>query len=128
MRLNCNYDYIQDCLFPGQRGAGKVCFLFKMSTHGRRCGVDIVRRMSTDGCDLRKSWVVFDHVKRVEGSTTLAAHIYDPHYRGIMTIATCDMKAEDGNTQALFWRLLNLTCLEHGVPKVDFHGFMADEA
>jgi hypothetical protein len=84
--------------------------------------------MSINGGDLQKSWVVFDHVKRVGDWTTLAADVYDPHYCGIMIIATCDMKVEDVNTQALFWRLLNLTCLEHGVPKVDFHGFMANDA
>jgi hypothetical protein len=45
-----------------------------------------------------------------------------------MTIATCDMKAEGQIPQVLFWRLLNQKCMYHGINKVDFRGFMADEA
>jgi hypothetical protein len=70
--VNCMYDYIHDSNFPGQGGPETQCYLFKMSTHGRGSGVDIVRRMFTEGSDLQNSWIVFDHVKRVEGWTTLA--------------------------------------------------------
>jgi hypothetical protein len=39
------------------------CFLFKMFTHGFRNGVELVKRM-IEG-DLKTSWVMFDHIKRV---------------------------------------------------------------
>lgn len=127
IRVNTKYSFIQDNCFHGQKDETRLCYLFKMSTHRRGSGVDIVRRMSTDKCDLHRCWVVFDHVKRIEGWTTLAAYVYDPHYRGVMTITTCDMKAKDKLPQGLFWKLINnKTCLKYGIETVDFRGFMAD--
>jgi hypothetical protein len=43
------------------------------------------------GCELENDFVMFDHVKHVEGSTTMAHHVYDSIYYKIMTIAICNM-------------------------------------
>ena len=45
-----------------------------------------------------------------------------------MTIASCEMKEEDTNAQALFWEQLNMVMLSNGCDIPDFAGFMADEA
>lgn len=46
----------------------------------------------------------------------------------LLTIATCEMKEEDTESQTLFWEMLNSTMMRHGHSPADFHGFMADEA
>jgi hypothetical protein len=56
------YNYIQGSCFLGQ-SFDEPRFLFKMSTHGSRNGVELVKRM-TKG-NLKTSWVMFDHIKRV---------------------------------------------------------------
>jgi hypothetical protein len=48
---------------------------------------------SNDG--LQNVWMMFDHVKCVQGWTTMAYHIYDIVYCKFMTIAICDMQFED---------------------------------
>jgi hypothetical protein len=58
------HNYIQDSVFLGQ-GVPKV-YLFKMSTHGLANGVDIVMCMQL-GRDLENVWIMFDHVKHVQG-------------------------------------------------------------
>ena len=80
LKNTCGYKYFHGMLFSGQcTDENKRCHLFKMSTAGPGSGVELVNRMRRDGKgDLRKSWVCFDHVRRVVGWTTMAAHVYDP--------------------------------------------------
>jgi hypothetical protein len=44
------------------------------------------------GDDLQNAWMMFNHINRVQGSTTMAYHIYDlVDYYKVMTIAVYDM-------------------------------------
>jgi hypothetical protein len=79
------YGYIQDNCFPGQKN-----YVFKMSFKRDGCGVDLVKRMQPRG-DLENSWMMFDHVKRVQGWMTMACHVYDPIYCKVMFIDIFDM-------------------------------------
>lgn len=73
------YEFFHCSQFPGEGFHDQCCFIFKMSTKGPSSGVDLVNRMNRDGiADLRSSWVMFDHTKRVLGWTTFACHVYDP--------------------------------------------------
>ncbi len=65
-------------------------FLFKMSMHGNGSGCDLIKRMQLGG-DLQTTWIMFDHVKRVEGWMTFAYHVYEFFYYKVMTITICDM-------------------------------------
>ena len=67
-----------------------------------------------------------DHVKRVKDWTVMACYVYDSRYCKVQTIACCNMQSEDGTTQALFWKKLNVVMAENGVSKVIFKGFMTD--
>ena len=80
LKKTCSYPYMQGMLFPGQSMLPNArSHIFKMSTTGPGFGVELVNRMQQDGLgDLRHSWVCFDHVRRVVGWTTMAAHVYDP--------------------------------------------------
>ncbi len=49
--------------------------------------------------DFQTAWTMFDHVKRVEGSTTLTCHVYDSFYYKVMMIAICDMQSKDIKAQ-----------------------------
>jgi hypothetical protein len=42
--------------------------------------------------DLQTCWIMFDHVKHVNGLTTLACHVYDPIYYKVMTISIYNMQ------------------------------------
>jgi hypothetical protein len=42
---------------------------------------------------------MFGHVKRVDGWTTMACHVYDLAYCKVMTIAICDMQSKDTKVQ-----------------------------
>ena len=92
------YDYIHDSRFPGQGSSDDIVYLFKMSTIGAGSGVDLVRRMQPSG-DLELAWIMFDHVKRVVGWTSLGAHVYDPMFCKVMTICVCDMMCEMADAQ-----------------------------
>ena len=80
LKNTCRYPYLHGMLFPGQSMMPKTrSHIFKMSTTCPSFGVELVNRMCQDGLgDLRHSWVCFDHVRRVVGWTTMAAHVYDP--------------------------------------------------
>jgi hypothetical protein len=65
-------------------------FLFKMSMHGDGSGYDLVKWIQPKD-DLQITWIMFDHVKCVEGWMTLACHVYDSFYYKVMTIVICDM-------------------------------------
>ncbi len=55
----------------------------------------------------RTSWVMFDHIKIVHDWTTMGAHVYDLFCCHLLTITLCEMKAEDLESQSLFWTCLN---------------------
>jgi hypothetical protein len=61
--------------------------------YGPRNGVELVKRM-TKG-DLKTSWVMFDHIKRIHDWTTIGAHVYDHFCCHLLTITLCEMKAKD---------------------------------
>jgi hypothetical protein len=71
---------------------------------------------------------MFDHVKHVEGWTTLACHVYDSFYHKVMTIAICDMQYEDLEVQWVMWWNLNKVMANNGVLNPNFKGFMVDNA
>ena len=54
--------------------------------------------------------------------------VYDSRYCKVLTIACRDIQSEDGATQILFWKNLKFVMAKNGVPKVNFKGFMADNA
>ena len=85
------YDYIQDSCFAAQ--GSEVAYVFKMSIVDPGSCVDFVRRMQPGG-DLALQLVMFDHVKRINGWTTLGVHVYDSIHCKSMTICVCDMKLE----------------------------------
>jgi hypothetical protein len=64
-----------------------------MSTHGFGSGVKLVRRMIER--DLRISWVMFDHLRRMHHWTTTGADVYDCFCCCLLTIVLCEMKAKD---------------------------------
>lgn len=73
-------------------------------------------------------WIMFDHVKRVKGWTTMACYVYDSAYCRVMTIVVCDMQSEDVVAQSILWHGLNKVMERHGVRNVNFKGFMDDSA
>ncbi len=125
LKNNPKFKFVQENRFPGQ-SKDKV-FIFKMSEHLPGSGVDLVRRMQVGG-DLENAWIMFDHVKRVKGWTTMACHVYVSTICKVLTIACCDMQSEDQKAQILFWENLNKVMAENDVPHVNFKGFMADSA
>ena len=119
--------FVQESKFPSQGTDTNKVFVFKMSKVGLGSGVDLVMRMQVGG-DLQDAWIMFDHVKRVRGRTTMACHVYDSSYCCIMTIAYSDMQSEDCAAQIMFWKNLNSVLAQSGVSKTNFKGFMADSA
>jgi len=119
------YDYIQENVFLGQ-GSFKVYF-FKMSTFRPTSGVDLVRQTQLGG-DLVNAWIMFDHVKRVQGWTTMACHVYDMTYYCVMTIVVCHMQFEDVDLQCFMWSSLVKVLEKHGMTNPNFKGFMVDSA
>jgi len=120
------YDYIQDNYFPKQQFGQKI-YLFKMTVEGDGCGVDLVKRMQLGG-DLENSWMMFDHVKHVQGWTTMACHVYDLVYCKIMSTAIYNMQSKDIKAQCILWRKLDAIVLNKGVRNPNFKGFMVDNA
>ena len=125
LRGSSNWAFVQENKFPGQGSDTDKVFVFKMSEVGPGSGVDFVKRMQVDG-DLQDAWMMFDHVKRVKGWTTMACHVYDSKYCRVMSIAICDMQSEDIVAQTIFWRNLNAVVARHDIPNPKFKGFMAD--
>jgi hypothetical protein len=62
--------------------------------------MELVIRM-TKG-DLKTSWVMFDHIKKMHDWTTMGAYVYDPFGHCLMTIVLCEMKAKDFKSKACF--------------------------
>ena len=75
------YLFCQGSHFLGQGGPEDKCYVFKMSTRGPTCGVDLINCMCCgSGGGLSKYWVLFDHTHWVFGWSTMACHVYDPRY------------------------------------------------
>jgi hypothetical protein len=68
---------------------------------------DLVRHMQSSD-DLQNVWMMFNHVKCVQGWTTMARHICDLVYCKVMMIAICDMQFEDIEAQCIMWKKLNV--------------------
>ncbi len=120
------YDYIQDSVFPYQ-GAPKV-YLFKMSTHWPAIGVDIVMCMQLGG-DFENAWIMFYHVKHVQGWTTMGCHVYDMTYYKVLIIIICDMQFDDLDSQVFMRSSLTRLVKKVGrIENVNFKGFMANDA
>ena len=126
LKRHSTYDYIHDNSLPGQ-GQEKIVYIFKMSTCGVASGVDIVKRMQPRG-DLQYEWVMYDHIKRMVGWTTMGIHIYDPEFRKVVTIAVSDMQCEAQDAQVQMWQSLLQVIEAHGYFNITFKGFMADSA
>ncbi len=102
-------------------------FIFKMSINGVKNGVSFITQMQPTR-DLQNVWIMFDHVKRVVGWTTMACHVYDRVYCKMLTIVVCDMQYEDIKVQQLMCKKLNEMMLKHGFLKPNFKRFMVNNA
>jgi hypothetical protein len=51
--------------------------------------------------DLQNAWMMFDHVKHVQGWTTMAYHVYDLVYCKVMMIMVYDMQSKDTKVQSI---------------------------
>lgn len=90
-------------------------------------GGDLVKHIHVGG-DMKKSWIMFDHVKQLKDWTMVACHVYDSKYYKALTIVCCDMQFENGMAHKLGWENLNVVMAESGVPIVNFKGVMANNA
>ncbi len=72
--------------------------------------------------DLQNAWMMFDHVKRVQGWMTMACHVYDPFYCKVMTIVVYDMQSEDMKVQCILWKKLNAIIEKKKVGYTHFQG------
>ena len=113
-------------MFLGQDANDDKVFVFKMSEVGPGSDIDLVTRMQPGG-DLQDSWLMFDHVKRVNNWTTMVCHIYDLQYYRVMTVAVCGMQSEDCEAQCFMWRCLNKVMARYGLMIVNFKEFMAQD-
>jgi len=68
------------------------------------------------------------HVRRAQGWTTMACHVYELIYYKVMMIAVCDMQSEDTEVQCMLWRKLNTIVEKKRMGTPMFKGFMADSA
>ncbi len=65
---------------------------------------------------MEQSWMMFGHVKQVDGWTTIACHIYEHVYCcKVMTIVIYDMQLETIKAQCVLWAKLDKVMLEHHV-------------
>ena len=127
MRGCTTWPFVQRNILLGQGVDNNKVFVFKMIEVGPASGVDLVTRMQPGG-NLQDSWLMFNHVKRMNNWTTMACHIYDSQYYRVMTVAVCDMQSEDCEAQCVMWRCLNKVMARYGLLIVNFKGFMADNA
>jgi hypothetical protein len=63
-----------------------------MFVNGAMYKFDLVQQMQPSD-DLQNVWMMFDHVKRVQGRTTMACHVYDLVHYKVMTITIYDMQS-----------------------------------
>jgi hypothetical protein len=78
------------------------------------------------GDDLQNVWMMFNHVKHVQGWTTMAYHIYNSIYCKVMTTTVCDMQSKDMEAQCNLWRKLNVVLKKKGLGIPVFKGFLVD--
>jgi hypothetical protein len=93
--------------------------------HGNGSGYDLIKRMQPGG-DLQTTWIMFNHVRNVEGWMTFTFHVYDSFYCKVMMIAICDMQFQNTKAQCVMWQNLNKVMANNGVLGPNFKGFMAD--
>jgi hypothetical protein len=67
-------------------------FLVKMSIDNHGNNADLVKWMQVG--DMESAWMTFDHVKHVEGWTTMVCHVYDLVYYEVMIIVMYDMQSK----------------------------------
>ena len=101
-----NWAFVQRNMFPGQGNDSNKVFVFKMFEVGLGSGVDLVTQMQLGG-DFEHVWLMYDHVKRIHGWTTMACYVYDSIYQRMMTIACCDFQSKDKDAQVIFSKNLN---------------------
>jgi hypothetical protein len=53
-------------------------------------GFNLVQRMQPCN-NLQNAWMMFDHIKHVQGWTTMAYHVYDLVYCKVVTITIYNM-------------------------------------
>ena len=69
------------------------------------------------GGDLDKRWIMFDHLNRVRGWTTMSCYVFDSGMCRLMTIATCEILGDDADsTEAPGLGALNNVMARYGVP------------
>lgn len=83
---------MHDNRFPRQ-SKDKV-IVFKMSMDLVVSGIDLVKHMQCGG-DMENSWIMLDHVKRLQDWTTLAYNVYDSKHCKVFIIICCDMQSKD---------------------------------
>jgi hypothetical protein len=98
-----------------------------MSVDGTIFEFDLIWRMQLSD-DLQNAWMMFDHIKRVQGWKTMACHVYNMIYCKVMMITICDMQFEDTEAQCIMWRKLNAIVEGKGLGTPIFKGFMANGA
>jgi hypothetical protein len=77
---------------------------------------------------MENAWMMFNHVKHVQGWTTMAYHAYDLVYCKVMTIAVCDMQSKVMEAQCILWRKLNAIVQNKGLGTPISKGFMMNGA
>jgi len=98
-----------------------------MFVNGIAFEFDLVWQMQPSE-DLQNAWMMFDHIKRVQGWTTMVCHVYDPIYCKVMIIMICDMWSKDVKTQCIMWSKLNTLVRKKRLGMPIFKGFMVDGA
>jgi hypothetical protein len=78
------------------------------------------------GDDLQNVWMMFDHIKDVQGWMTMACHVYDLVYYKVMMIAIFDMQSRDTEVQCVLWKKFNAIVEKKWLGTLVFKGFMAD--
>jgi hypothetical protein len=67
-----------------------------MLINGVRNGINFITRMQLVGDWVYQNpWIMFYHVKRVAGMTTLACHVYNLIYCKMLTITIYHMQFKD---------------------------------
>jgi len=98
-----------------------------MFVDGAMFGFNLVQRMQL-GNDLQNAWMMFDHIKHVQGWTTIAYHVYDLVYCKVVTIIGYNMQFEDIEVQCILWKKLNVVVKKKGLGMLVFKQFMVDGA
>jgi hypothetical protein len=72
--------------------------------------------------DLQSAWMMFDHVKQIQGWMTMASHVYDPIYCKVMTITIRDMQSKNKEAPCILWKKLNAVVENKKVKYAHFQG------